>query len=88
MTDEVRVGEEVVTLNDSASSVSQDVDGSAIVDGNRMSITSSNLQSRPTSPQIINIVNVIRESILTSRSTVTGLAVNRGSHNIGGTSKY
>ncbi|KAN0084566.1 hypothetical protein V8E55_008070 [Tylopilus felleus] len=82
---QLRDGEQVVTLDDSASSVSQDVDGSAIVDGNRTSVASSNPQSRPTSPQIINIVNVIRESILTSRFTVTGLAVNRGSHNTGGT---
>ena len=84
MTDKVRVGEQAVTLpvDDSASSVSQDVDGSTIVDGNRTSVASSNPQSRPTIRQIINIF--IRDSLLTSRSTLTGTTFSQGSHNTGG----
>ncbi|KAN0091507.1 hypothetical protein V8E55_005073 [Tylopilus felleus] len=81
---QLRNGEQVVTLDDSASSVSQDVDGSAIVDGNRMSVASSNPQSPTRFRQIINIFN-FRGSILTSRSTVTGTTFNQleGSHNTG-----
>lgn len=74
--DEVQIGEQAMTLDDTANSASQDMFGSSAADGNRT-------WSRPTSPQTINIYQ-IRDSILTASSNVTGLTVNRDSQNSSG----
>ena len=84
-TDAVQIDEHAITLTDTTSFLSQEVPDSGVDDGNRTSVASSDMQSRPTSPQTINIINIIRDSVLTGSSNVTGLTVsNRGSQNSGG----
>ncbi|KAN0091509.1 hypothetical protein V8E55_005075 [Tylopilus felleus] len=81
---QLRDDEHAITLTDTTSFLSQEVPDSGVDDGNRTSVASSDMQSRPTSPQTINIINIIRDSVLTGSSNVTGLTVsNRGSQNSG-----
>jgi len=79
-----QIDEQVITLPDTASVLSQDVSGSGIDEGNRTSVASSDLQpSRPTSPKTI-IINQIHNSVLNANSSLNGFTYNRGSHNSGG----
>ncbi|KAF8426173.1 hypothetical protein L210DRAFT_3566203 [Boletus edulis BED1] len=82
---QIHDGEQEITLADTASILSQDEHGTKVDEGSRTSVASSDLQrSCPTSPQTINVINVIQNSIVTTNSpNLNGFTLNSGDRNSG-----
>ncbi|KAF8441722.1 hypothetical protein L210DRAFT_2088780 [Boletus edulis BED1] len=80
---QLRDDEQEITLADTASLLSQD--GTGVDEGSRTSAASSDLPwSCPTSPQTINVINVIQNSIVTTNSSnLSGVTQNRGDRSSG-----
>ena len=83
MTDEIQIGEQEITLADTASLLSLDVCDFGVEEGNRTPVASSDSQtSHPTSPQAIT-VNIFQHSIFTTSSSLNGVTLSHGDRNSG-----
>lgn len=86
VTDGIQIGEQEITLADTASLLSQDEPecSSSVDEGNLTPVFSNDpQQSRPTSPQAIT-VNIFQHTIFTTGSNLNGVTLSHGNRNSGG----